>query len=190
MQNVLTIFVTVTLLVIACQDWRSRSVYWFLFPLLAVGGCVMSMAQLGAPGVFFRYLSINLGFLVVQLAALQVYFLLRRPKDSGIIDKKLGLGDLLFLAAAGFFFSPLNFIVFYVGSLVFAVGVALFFRGGGKTGPETARPVGPKTVPLAGLKTVPLAGLQSVFFIVYLFISMISNYSLLNDNWLIRKLGG
>jgi hypothetical protein len=170
MQNVLTIFVTITLFVIACQDWRSRSVYWWLFPLLAVGGCMMSLTRLGAPGVFFRYLSINLGILIVQLAALQAYFFIRRRNARSMI----GVGDVFFLVAVCCFFSPMNFMVFYVGSLGFSIGAAVVIRGTGRTRWET----------------VPLAGLQAIFFIGCLFTSMISNYSLVNDHWLIKKLGG
>jgi len=174
MLYVLIILATIALSVIAYQDWMSRSVYWFWFPILAVVGFFMSLIAVGAAGLLFQYLVVNLGFLAVQLVLLKGYFFVRRRKDSGLIDKKIGLGDLLFLAAACCFFSPLNFMLFYLGSLVFAIAAFSIYRGVKQAPPET----------------LPLAGLQAVFFIVCLFISMIPNHSLLDDHWLLKKLGG
>jgi len=178
MGYVFTIAATVALGMIAYQDWRARSVYWWWFAVLAGAGFLKGAREAG--GLYFQDVLVNLGFLAVQVVALRLYFLVRRRKDVGFIDKKIGLGDLLFLAVAACFFSPLNFIVFYVGSLVFAIVVWLVFRGR-------------RTLPPAGRtrsETLPLAGMQAVFFIACLFISAIWKYSLLNDDWLIQKLGG
>lgn len=174
MPVLLTILAAIALSMIAYEDWRSRSVYWFWFPVLAIAGLVMSLIELRGTAPLFRNLLLNLAFLTVQLAVLKVYFFMRNRKNAGIIDKRIGSGDLLFLAAAGFFFSPLNFILFYIGSLLFTIAAWSMYTGFKKTGPPT----------------MPLAGLQSVFFIACLLISLVSNYSLLNDDWLIQKLGG
>jgi hypothetical protein len=186
MLYVLIILATIALSVIAYQDWMSRSVYWFWFPILAVVGFFMSLIAVGAAEVLLQYLFVNLVFLAVQLLVLKGYFFIRRPKDSGLVDKKIGLGDLLFLAAACCFFSPLNFMMFYLGSLVFAIAAFSIYSGVKQMGGGTKN---------AGIErgppgTMPLAGLQAVFFITCLFISMISKYSLLDDRWLIKKLGG
>lgn len=181
---IIVIIATIALSAIAWQDFRSRSVYWWWFPILAVAGFFVGMDRVGSAGIgsagvflFLRYLMINLGFLAVQMGALKVYFLVRRPggsglrpKDSGLIDQKIGAGDVLFFVAMAFFFSPLNFIVFFVGSMVLAMAVWLILRW--------------------GRGAIPLAGLQALFFMPCLFVSMIANYSLLNDGWLLQKLGG
>src|SRR5580693_9019299 len=132
MPYVLTILVAITLSMIAYQDCRSRSVYWWCFPVLAIGGLIMSLIKLGAPVLFFQYLFMNLFFLTLQLAVLKVYFVLRHRKNAAMINKKIGSGDLLFLAAVSFFFSPVNFLVFYLCSLLFTIVVCWMYNRIGK----------------------------------------------------------
>ena len=160
----------ISLLMIVYQDYRFRAVHWILFPLLALGGIGMGVA--GQPVVkMLTNMGSNLAFLGLQLALLKGYFLLRRKGKEPLLDTKIGLGDILFLAAACIFFSPLNFIGFYILSLLFAIG-SWFSMGGLR-----------KTL-------IPLAGLQAFFLLVCLFVGWWSKYSLLDDDWLLLKIMG
>src|SRR5688572_27828161 len=67
------------------------------------------------------YSFINAGFVLLQFALLKLYFSLKKNGNSRLINEKIGLGDLLFLLAACFFFSPFNFLLFYCSSLLFAM---------------------------------------------------------------------
>ncbi len=162
----------ITLTMIAIQDYRSRSVYWFFFPLLGLSGIAQSILEIKSTSQSFLYAFFNLFFLLLQFCVLKFYFFLRQRKKMKLIDKKIGSGDVLFLIAICFFFSPVNFIAFYITSLLFTVivyGVNSRIRK-------------------SSMGTVPLAGLQAVFFIVCMCASLLLNYSLLNDGWLMNKL--
>jgi hypothetical protein len=163
---------TISLLMIAYQDYRSRAVHWIYFPLLALAGIVLNLTELHSPGRLLGYTGFNFVFLCLQFVALKAWFFIRYKDRERIIDHKIGAGDLLFLTAACFFFSPLNFIVFYLSSLIFSILVHA-------TKTLSDKPFG---------RSVPLAGLQATFFILFIYIPLFLNYSLFNDDLLILKL--
>ena len=162
----------ITLSMIAYQDFRSRSVYWFYFPLLTISGIILGFLELKSNLQLFQYAFFNVFFLAMQLFFLKVYFFLRHKKIVKIVDKKMGLGDILFLIAACFFFSPFNFIVFYISSLLFSIIYYALY----------------KVIKGSSLKTLPLAGLQALFLFICFGVRFLFKYSMLNDNWLIDKL--
>jgi hypothetical protein len=172
MNYIFLIASTFILLTIAYQDFTSRSVVWVCFPLLALAGMGHSWLDTHSPSTLGAWFSINIGFLLLQFALLKAYFFIKEPARPAFIDSKIGWGDILFLVAACFFFSPLNFIIFYIGSLVFTICVYAALRWIFQRG---------------GTWTVPLAGLQAVFFILFTCISGYYHYSLLNDDWLLFK---
>ncbi len=155
-----------SLLVIAWQDHRARSVTWILFPLLAAGGLLLNSA--GAPPLLLllQNTGINVLFLMLQLALLQGWFWLRGWKLSAAI----GWGDIVFLLAAAFFFSPVNFIGFYISSLLLIV-VFWLVRTSIVSGDQ---------------KTIPLAGLQALCLLLLVIFSWSTSYSLQNDGWLFK----
>jgi Flp pilus assembly protein protease CpaA len=164
--------IIINLVFIAYQDHKSRSVNWVFFPLLAIVGFLSGVIETGSPALLFKFLLINLSFLLTQFVVLKLYFTFRSKKNARLIDNKLGSGDILFLVAASFFFSPANFIVFYLLSLFFTLIVYVAYS----------------TYKRINLNSIPLAGLQSIFFICCIFISLVLKYSLLNDNWVIIKI--
>jgi len=160
----------ISLLMIVYQDYRFRAVSWIFFLLLALGG--IGMGVVGQPiARMLTYMAFNLAFLGLQLLLLKGYFLLMRKGREPLINTKIGLGDILFLAAACLFFSPLNFIGFYILSLLFTLGV--WFPTGG-----------------ARKASIPLAGLQAFFLLMCLFAGWLWKYPLTNDDWLLLKLTG
>ena len=169
----LVIIATSLLVMIAYQDYTARAVAWIFFPLLAATGTGLSYISLHSLNNVGMNSLLNLGFLALQLILLKGYFYIRNKSGSALIDKKLGLGDILFLVAACFFFSPLNFIVFYICSLIFSICVFLGWTWTKNNDQE---------------RTVPLAGLQAAFFLAVLFICGYLQYSLTDDALLLFKI--
>ncbi|HEY8400583.1 MAG TPA: hypothetical protein VIK89_04940, partial [Cytophagaceae bacterium] len=132
------------LIFIFYQDYKYRAVYWFLFPLLALTFLLYNLNMAGWQEVGNNML-INLGFISTQLALLTLYFSLKYRRLVNISDSLLGLGDILFLLVLGVLFSPLNFIVYYLLSLLIVLLVAVLLRISGRE-----------------LGKIPLAGIQAI----------------------------
>jgi hypothetical protein len=140
------------LVMIAWEDFAERQVHWSYFPILAGAGGVHAYEELHSMEKLAMYAGCNLAFLMIQFLLLKSYFFIRQTAMVSIIDRKIGWGDILFLLAAAFFFSPLNFIWFYLSSLLFSLLVSLLWS----------------TYRRSALRSIPLAGLQSVFLLLFI----------------------
>jgi Flp pilus assembly protein protease CpaA len=198
MQTATTFLAVGCLVVIAYQDFMSRSVSWIFFPLLALAGMLHTFGGLHSWRQSLFYAGCNIAFLAIQLVVLMGYFFIRGRmmggagirEDEGIrevwevrgirgirgirdvIDHQIGLGDILFLVAACFFFSPVNFISFYVYSLLLSLAIALLWM----------------LVQRRAGWSIPLAGLQAVFLLLFFGVGALLHYSPLSDHWLLAKI--
>lgn len=158
------------LLLIFLQDMLSRSVYWFLFPALA--GLLIGVRLQHEPVVELgRSTLLNLGLLLLQLLAITVYFSLKNRKWINITRHLLGLGDLLFLCCITFYLSVLNYLFFYITSLLFALLAWQLWRWlSSKKGLH-----------------IPLAGLQAFTLSLFLISDWCYGFfDLTNDTWLLH----
>lgn len=148
------------LLLIFAQDLRSRSVYWFLFPVLTALFMLLTFSHAYAwPTVL-----INIGFLLLQFLLVSVYFSVKRGRRVNITAGLLGWGDLLFLLSIAFYLSVLNFLFFYIASLLF---VLLFAA--------------------KRYKHIPLAGLQALLFLIFLATDWwVKPFNATSDGWLLQ----
>ncbi len=167
-------FAGIILFAIAYQDLKTRSVSWYLFPLLALSGGALTFSELRSPGLLLYYIAINCGFLVLQYLLLKLWLFLRNGRNTTVIDHSIGKGDLLFLLATCCFFSPVNFILFYMLSLLFSLLLYIFIRRWHFFSGD--------------FKTVPLAGLQAGFLILVLPLYDILKHPLTDDIWILPKL--
>lgn len=109
------LLILVSLAVIVVQDFKYRQISWFLIPLALCGFVYKAFLS----GDFtWRHFLLNAAFVLLQLIVLSFYFSLKRKKPINIIDSYLGLGDILFFLLLCAVFSPANFILFYVFSLL------------------------------------------------------------------------
>jgi len=161
------------LLSIFAQDIFSRSLYWICFPVLAALLFVIqllsheSAAEVWVPGV------INIGFLTIQLLVVSAYFSLKYKRWVNVTQELIGWGDVLFLLSISFYLSVLNFLFFYVGSLLLIVFGWFCWQliSGNRT------------------KQIPLAGLQALLLAVLLVCSWWYKPINLNDDyWLMHFL--
>lgn len=163
----MALFVGVLILLgaIAFEDFAHRAVTWWLFPLLFaclfIGSSHWVVWQ-----ERLLFFSFNIGFLLLQLLLLTLYFSLKYRKLTNITTHLLGMGDVLFMLCVGTTFSLPNFIVFHVGSLLLSVLVALLF-------------------PVVRKKGIPLAGLQSIVLGVVLLVSYGLEINPFDDSWLV-----
>jgi hypothetical protein len=150
------------LVMIAWEDFAERQIHWSYFPILAGAGGVHAYEELHSMGKLAMYAGCNLAFLMIQFLLLKGYFFIRQTAMVPIIDRKIGWGDILFLLAAAFFFSPLNFIWFYLSCLLFSLMVSLLWS----------------TYRKSAFRSIPLAGMQSIFLLLFIGVANYLHHSL------------
>lgn len=164
METISLTLAVICLVMIAWEDFAERQVHWSYFPILAGAAGVHTYEELHLMQKLAVYAGCNLAFLIIQFLLLRSYFFIRKTAMVSIIDRKIGWGDILFLLAAAFFFSPMNFISFYLYSLLFSLGVSLLWS----------------TYKRSAFGSIPLAGLQSVFLLLYISITYYLHHSLVS----------
>ena len=117
--------ILLSLPVIVIQDFKQRQISWFLIPLALTG--FICKALLCREHILTHFL-INFLFISVQLIFLTAYFSIKNKKLFNIIDTYLGLGDVLFFLVLCTVFSPLNFIAFYIISLIITLAAVLIYN--------------------------------------------------------------
>lgn len=143
------------LFVVAFQDFRHRHISWFLIPALIVVFTLKALNVISFLNLF-QFFLINVGFILVQLLALTIYFSIKNKKWTGIVDSYIGLGDILFFVVICVAFSPVNFVVFYLGGLIFTTVVyGIYFL-----------------LNTNANKEIPLAGIFAILIMMY----MLTNY--------------
>ena len=159
------------LLIIFFQDMKSRSVYWILFPLLTA---VLLYIEYKGDTILINSIQstlINLGFLIFQLVVLTIYFSIKNKALVNITESLLGWGDILLLISISVYLSVLNFLFFYIVSLVVTLLIWVCW------GMFSSKKI----------KYIPLAGFQSLIFILFLASDWwLRIFDLTNDGWLLN----
>ncbi|MCH2197058.1 hypothetical protein [Kordia sp.] len=134
-------------MLIAYQDIKDRSVYWFLFPIVASTAGYLYFTETFFE-LFWRMTVVNLGIIVLILVVLQTY---TKFKLKTSLQEVFGLGDALLFMSLCVAFPIAPFIIFFVFSLLFSLVLHFVLQHKMKQ------------------LSVPLAGYMSLFFIaIYL----------------------
>jgi hypothetical protein len=149
---VIKLLILLTLVLIFVQDIKSRSVYWFLFPVLIILFILLNVQQHHLFTESWQPVLINMSFLLLQFLLVSLYFSIKNRRWVMITANLLGWGDILFLLSITFYLSVVNFLFFYVISLSFVLMIWLLWQ----------------LVSKEKNKQIPLAGLQALFFTVFL----------------------
>lgn len=112
---------------IAFQDFKHRGISWFLLPLLFASLLAKSFQSNSVHHLAF-FFTINLGFILMQLVLMIMYFSIKEKRIVNIINTKMGIGDILFFICLCVAFSPLNFIFFYLSGLIFTLIAVLVYH--------------------------------------------------------------
>jgi len=155
------------------QDFKYRGIYWWMFPILLLLMAMATVQVLGGAATISQAIKNSL-FLGLQFAVLTGYISIKQKKLTNIFDGFFGLGDLLFLVVLCFGFSFLNFVLFYLLSLMVIILLTAFF------GYQSA----------AHGKKIPLAGYQALMYMLLMAVSWYTPLiNLLADDNLINLLG-
>lgn len=172
MYYLLYLLAVATLLSIAWQDFTQRAVYWLLFPLLFLVVGILSAAKISIEQTGINVL-LNSAFIALQMLLATVYFSVKNRKLTNIFSSYLGLGDLLLLFSISAGFSFLNFIAFYISSLL--VTILIFIAVVIKKQNQSYQ--------------IPLAGAQALIYLLLLSITTFGkSFNLLNDSQILSLL--
>ncbi len=134
-------------MIIFYQDIKERSVYWFLFPIVACAAGYLYYSSTFFE-LFWRTSTVNLGIIALIFLVLQTYTKFKLKTD---LKEVFGLGDALLFIGLCIAFPIASFIIFFVFSLFFSLILHFVLKNKMK------------------VESVPLAGYMSVFFIgIYL----------------------
>lgn len=133
------------------QDFKNRAISWFLIPLLFIGFIANALLKIEI-NELLTYFGINLLLIITNLLGVTLLISIKEKKIINIIDSYIGLGDILFFLIITVVFSPINFIAFYLGSIL----ITTLIYGG--------------IILLNKQKKVlvPLAGVMSIFMVMVL----------------------
>ncbi|MGQ0827052.1 MAG: hypothetical protein ACT4ON_01530 [Bacteroidota bacterium] len=138
MTSIINILLILCLTIIVVQDFKQREISWMLIPLTLAGFTYKAMNG----DILLKNVLLNIAFIVIQLLMLTIYMSIKNKKPVNIINTYLGLGDILFFLVICVAFSPINFIAFYLSSMITTlIGVIIYNRFSNK---QT------KDIPLAG----------------------------------------
>jgi hypothetical protein len=140
----------ISLLFLAEQDFRLRKISGGLL-ILFLTGIIVAFLSHNHPESILYFFPLNLGFLFFQFVFLWGWFRLKNKKHTPLINTMIGIGDILFFICMAAMFSPGNFIVVFVGDMIFALLVTLAVK--------TILKKNIFEIPLAGLLSIPLIGL-------------------------------
>jgi hypothetical protein len=146
------ILILLMLLLVFIQDMMSRAVYWIVFPILMALFIVLRILQHQQITELWRPVLFNLVFLAIQMLIVSAWFSIKNKRWVNVTVQLIGWGDILLLTSIAFYLSLLNFVFFYIASLVIVLSLLLtgqaFFK--------------------IKNKHIPLAGLQALVLILYL----------------------
>lgn len=145
MLDIVYTLLIVSLLFVLYNDIKSRTVHVFLLALL------FSLALL--INHFSRELNVydmlyNMGFVILNIVGLTVYFSLKTQSYTNPIDTSIGLGDIVFFMAITPLFNLKTYVLFFIIGLIFSLlthGIILLFKK---------------------VKNIPLAGYLALFLAI------------------------
>jgi len=130
---------------ITLQDIDKREVYWFLFPSLVI---LLGFLHYNSVSLihFKNAIIINIGIIISILTILYFYSKIRIKRP--FFQEVFGAGDALFFIALALAFPTITFLILFVFSLFFSLGIWLIIKNNAKHN---------KALPLAGYMSIFLA---------------------------------
>lgn len=129
------------LLLVFFQDWKFRRIHVILPLVIFLCSfyiiCQGNISQ-------FKNIAFNLVFLGLTLGILTTYMSLKNKQFLNPFQNYFGLGDLLFYAAIAPLFVIQNYILFFILSMIFAIGLQMGLK----------KIITEQTVPLAGFSAL------------------------------------
>lgn len=137
----LKLLLVVVFAIVLYQDFKSRLVYWFLYPVIGILAFAVQLYNVPTTVALFN-LGFNLLFVAIILGVACLYIRFRKLDFLNSI----GIGDVLFFVFISGTFSIVSFLILFVFALLFSL-ILHFVLSNKKE-----------------YHTVPLAGYMSLFF--------------------------
>lgn len=171
MAPALQVLILLLLGAIAFQDFKTRYIHWVFFPLLAVALFVLGMITGHDKSILFKHWFLNSMFIGLQLLIVTILYALKNRRLTNIVNKYIGLGDVLLFIALAVGFSQVSFIIYFLVSSFTGLLFVLPFAGKSK---HKSHPI-------------PLAGVFSLTFSTIMLVNLLSPVNLAyNDNYLLN----
>jgi hypothetical protein len=155
-ENIFLSMAAIACIVLFFQDLRKRAIHIVPLILLGLGGFGYHLQNSGTN--LWMEIFVNLGYVTLVLVVMTL--ILRLRSSSGrILNKKIGLGDILFFYVVALAFDPLGYTLWFVTGLITVLLGVLAWMILGKWRSDAP-------IPLAGL----LAGYLLVYFPVYTYL--------------------
>ncbi|WP_346882340.1 prepilin peptidase [uncultured Algibacter sp.] len=135
------------LIVVFFQDYRKRTIHAILPITIFLLGLYLNYSSSDLEFIFMIY---NIGFVVINITGLVLYFSIKHKAIVNPIDTFIGLGDIVFFIAITPLFSLKPFILFFILGLLFSLLIHGVFTL------------------IKEMKTIPLAGYLSLFLILHI----------------------
>nr|WP_319511357.1 hypothetical protein [uncultured Draconibacterium sp.] len=160
-------FTLISLIAIAWQDFASRSVYWWWFIVLFVGTISFTISK-HPEGFNWINILVNVCLVLLVSATAALYYFIRYTgRAFGKLKTSIGLGDFAMLPSLILIFSPVNFLLFFITTIVVGIIGSVI------------------SVALKKNNTnIPLAGYWAVSLLVCVIGSSFKNINLNNDSWI------
>jgi hypothetical protein len=143
------------LLAVFFQDWKYRHIH-VAFPLAIFLLSLYSIWQNHT--AITAIIGYNAAFFLITLGILTLYMSLKNKRFLNPFQNYFGLGDLLFYIAVTPLFLLQNYILFFILSMIFAIGLQLGLKK------------------IIKEKTVPLAGFTALFLLMVIVKDTLLNY--------------
>ena len=115
------------LLLLAVQDFKYRAISWYLFPI-GLGVALLFAYKMDQQNQILSIALPNISFIIIQITVLTMYLSIKHKTFINIFKGYFGIGDTLFLLVIAFVFSPVNYILFFVITLLISLIVFIFLK--------------------------------------------------------------
>lgn len=160
--TITNIILIILLVGISYQDIRSRQIHIFLLSILLLITITLNYLTNGLS--YIDTIKI-IGFVLINIIGLFVYYSVKSRRLINPIDKFLGFGDIIFLIAVSPLFTLNKFILFFVTGLLFSLFIHLIIKNFSEN------------------KTIPLAGYLSVYLLIFMGVTITSGHNLFIDGY-------
>lgn len=158
-----TLTIILPLIALIYEDFKYRAIHWTWVVLLLILVLVFYPLKLNT-------LLFNTFILIVQLAGITLYFSIKKRQFVNIINKQLGVGDIVFFIPLLFLFSSLNLLTFFTISIFLSLAGYLIVT----------------SIIQTNTHSIPLAGCMSIGLALTIVYSYVTGFNLQNDTWILK----
>lgn len=170
---IVDLIVLMCLVALFIQDFKERSVSVWLLVLFGFITFIRAYLLNEEFGLLVKWVAINSLILLIEMLLLKAYFSFRQQQFVNVVDRYIGLGDIVFMFIVTVSFSTYNFVAFMLLSLMASVLISLILLS------------------RSSLKAhnIPLVSFLSFFYAVQVVITDYFKINMYSDAYLISLIG-